>query len=136
MADEPIKIKSKGRGAPSILSNNLTVIGRIISQGEVQIDGHLQGDARANSLTVGEEAKVDGELCGDMITVRGKVKGTIRGKQVHLCTSAVVNGDIFHTALAVEAGATFNGSVKREKDPLADAAIKADPNDIEKVRAS
>ena len=62
----------------------------------------------------------------DDVTIRGRVKGTILGKRVHLCATSHVEGEIFHEALAIESGSFFNGSVHREKDPLAKASIPLD----------
>ena len=103
--------------APSILS------GQIVSSGDVQIEGVLEGDLRSHAVTIGEKARVTGEISGELVTVRGFVKGTIRARQVHLCASCHVVGDIYHEALAIETGAHLDGVVRREKDPLANASI-------------
>ena len=109
--------------APSILSQDLNVSGQIVSSGDVQIEGVLEGDLRSHAVTIGEKARVTGEISGELVTVRGFVKGTIRARQVHLCASCHVVGDIYHEALAIETGAHLDGVVRREKDPLANASI-------------
>ncbi|MGB0341875.1 MAG: bactofilin family protein [Parvibaculales bacterium] len=109
--------------APSILSQDLSVSGQIVSSGDVQIEGVLEGDLRSHAVTIGEKARVTGEISGELVTVRGFVKGTIRARQVHLCASCHVVGDIYHEALAIETGAHLDGVVRREKDPLANASI-------------
>ncbi len=109
--------------APSILSQDLNVSGQIVSSGDVQIEGVLEGDLRSHAVTIGEKARVTGEISGELVTVRGFVKGTIRARQVHLCASCYVVGDIYHEALAIETGAHLDGVVRREKDPLANASI-------------
>jgi len=43
----------------------------------------------------------------------------VRGLKVRLTASARVEGDIIHKTIAIESGAHFEGSVKREDDPLA-----------------
>jgi len=109
--------------APSILSQDLSVSGQIVSSGDVQIEGVLEGDLRSHAVTIGEKARVTGEIAGELVTVRGFVTGTIRARQVHLCASCHVVGDIYHEALAIETGAHLDGVVRREKDPLANASI-------------
>ncbi|MDG2043077.1 MAG: polymer-forming cytoskeletal protein, partial [Maricaulis sp.] len=47
--------------APSILSSDVVITGSINSEGEVQLDGSVEGDVRAGSLIIGEEAAVTGE---------------------------------------------------------------------------
>lgn len=120
------EIKRLNRVAPSILSADLVVKGQIYSSGDVQLDGVLEGNICSHAVTIGESARILGEISGEIVTIRGQVDGTIRARRVHLCAGSRVNGDIYHEALAIESGAELNGAVKREKDPLADAAIKPD----------
>ena len=115
--------RKSSKNAPSILCKDLQVIGQITSTGDIQIDGILDGDLRSYAVTVGQDAHITGELAGETVTIRGRVDGTIRARQVHLCATCEVNGDIYHEALAIETGAHLNGTVKREKDPLKNAAV-------------
>lgn len=115
---------AKSKAAPSILSTDLYIYGQVLATGDMQIDGTVDGDIRSCSVTVGENAKIIGELSGDDITVKGRVKGVIRGKRVHLCATCHVEGDIFHEALAIENGSFFNGSVHREENPLKKSSIQ------------
>lgn len=110
--------------APSILSADLYIYGQIMAEGDIQIDGTIEGDIRSNCVTVGENAKINGELSGDNITIKGRVEGVVRGKRVHLCSTCHVEGDIYHEALAIENGSFFNGSVHRVENPLNDASIQ------------
>ena len=125
--------ENKLKTAPSILSNDMHVTGQIVSTGDIQIEGSLDGDIRSHAVTIGEKAVIKGEIAGEEITVYGTVIGTIRARSVHLFASCDVQGDIFHEALAVESGATFNGTVKREKDPLAQAAVNIDVAEDDKA---
>jgi len=115
-------MKSK---APSILSGDLVMTGSISSEGEVQLDGSVDGDVRAGSLTIGEEASVKGEIVAETIVVRGKVTGSIRARQVQLASTARIEGDIVHSALSVESGAFFDGNCRHSSDPLADKSGSA-----------
>jgi cytoskeletal protein CcmA (bactofilin family) len=63
------------------------------------------------------------------------VTGTIRARQVYLCATSKVNGDVFNEALAIETGAQLNGAVRREKDPLKNAAIKIVEEEMTKETA-
>ena len=124
--------KSKPKSGPSILSHDMHVVGKIFSTGDIQIEGRLDGDLRSHAVTVGEKALVSGEVAGDMVTVFGQVKGTIRARQVYLCATSKVTGDVFNEVLAIETGAQLNGAVNREKDPLKNAAIKIVAEEEEK----
>jgi|SaaInl5LU_22_DNA_1037371.scaffolds.fasta_scaffold34484_2 cytoskeletal protein CcmA (bactofilin family) len=116
--------KKTSKAAPSILSADLVITGQIFSTGDIQVDGTLDGNISSHAVTIGQTAKIKGEVAGQIVTVRGCVDGTIRGNQVHLCKGSVIKGDIYHQVLAIESGAELNGAVRREKDPLADSIVK------------
>lgn len=128
-APAPSKRSAMKSKAPSILSADLTVTGSIVSEGEVQLDGVVEGDVRAGSLTIGEEATVKGEVVSENVVIRGRVEGSVRARQVQLTSTARVEGDVIHASLAIESGAYFDGHCKRSSDPLSDAkpAPKSDP---------
>ncbi len=109
---------ARTRSGPSVLSSDLTVTGNITTQGDVQIEGTVDGDIRAHQLTVGDSATIRGEIVADEIIVNGRVVGRVRGLKVRLSATARVEGDIVHKTIAIESGAHFEGSVQRQEDPL------------------
>ena len=114
----------KPAGVPSIISADVVMRGNINAAGEVQFDGSLEGDIRATSLIIGEKATVKGEVVCENVTVRGRVEGGIRAKQVSLAATAHIQGDILHSSLSVESGAHFEGNCRHSDDPLSEAASK------------
>ncbi len=114
----------KPKPAPSLISSDLKVIGNLETEGDIQIEGEIEGDVRANLLTIGESATIRGEVVADDIVVNGRVIGRIRGLKVRLTASARVEGDVIHKTIAIESGAHFEGSVRRHEDPLGDNAGK------------
>ena len=109
------------RMAPSIIGEDLTVTGNVLSKGEVQVDGQIQGDVHCSSLIVDEKAQITGGIVAEDVVVRGQVMGSIRGVRVTLQSSSHVEGDIFHQSLAIEQGAFFEGKSRRTEDPIASA---------------
>ncbi|MEM6677008.1 MAG: polymer-forming cytoskeletal protein [Pseudomonadota bacterium] len=116
---------AKPKPSPSLLSSDLTVTGNVVTSGDIQIEGKVEGDVRANLLTVGEGAVISGEIVAEDVVVNGKVVGRVRGLKVRLTSSAVVEGDIVHKTIAIESGAHFEGSVQRQEDPLNTGASTA-----------
>ncbi len=104
----PPKLSAAGV-VPSIVSANLRVTGDLESEGDIQIDGMVEGDVRSTTVTVGEHAVVSGSIEADTVHVAGTVKGQINGKMVELARSAKVTGDIVHESLSIEAGAFVQG---------------------------
>ncbi|MHA1522913.1 MAG: bactofilin family protein [Alphaproteobacteria bacterium] len=116
--EAPSANRRGGRLVPSIISGDLIITGNLLSGGELQVDGTIDGDVRAASLVIGENAAVTGEVMGEEVVVRGRVVGSIRGIRVVLAANCHVEGEIFHESLAVEPGAFFEGNCRRSEDPL------------------
>ena len=110
---------ARDKGGPSVVGMDLTVTGNLTSNGEVHIEGEVQGDVRCASLIIGDNARVTGGVVAEDIIVRGNLMGTIRGMRVTLQSSSHVEGDIFHKSLAIEQGAFFEGKSRRAEDPTA-----------------
>ncbi len=107
------------RNAPSVIGPDLTINGNLVSKGEVQIDGEVQGDIHGTYVVIGEKARITGGIVAEEVVVRGHVMGSLRGKRVMLQSSSHVEGDVFHQALAIEQGAFFEGKSRRSEDPIA-----------------
>jgi cytoskeletal protein CcmA (bactofilin family) len=106
------------RAAPSVIGADLTISGNLLSRGEVQIDGEVQGDIQGLNVIIGERARITGGIAAEEVVVRGHVLGSIRGKRVMLQATSHVEGDIYHQSLAIEQGAFFEGKSRRSEDPL------------------
>lgn len=115
------------RAVTSLISSDLTITGNLVADGDVQIEGVIEGDIRSSMLTVGETAVIRGEIVADDVVVNGRVIGRIRGNKVRLSNSAHVQGDILHKSIAIEAGAHFEGSVQRAENPLGDLELRQIP---------
>jgi len=116
---------------PSLISADLHIVGDMHSQGEIQIDGAIDGDIRTHSLLVGEGARIIGEITADSVIVHGNVTGQIKARSVELAKSAHVIGDILHEDLAIETGAFLEGHCKRvvQKKDQVNPTDKAKPVD-------
>jgi cytoskeletal protein CcmA (bactofilin family) len=123
-APAPRKAARSG-SAPSILSADTVITGTLVSAGDMQIDGRVEGDVRSVSLVIGDKAEIHGEIIAEDVTVRGRVLGRIRARKVLLCATSHVEGDILHEAFAVESGAFFEGNCRHSDNPLGDAAPAA-----------
>jgi len=114
--------KAARSAAPSILSADTVVTGTLVSAGDMQVDGRVDGDVHSVSLVIGDKAEIHGEVIAEDVTVRGRVIGRIRARKVLLCATSHVEGDILHEAFAVESGAFFEGNCRHSDNPLGDAA--------------
>ena len=103
---------------PSVLSSDLKVKGNLLTSGDIQIEGIIEGDIQAHLLTVGETSRIKGEIIADDVIINGNVIGCVRGLKVRLTNKARVQGDIIHKAIAIESGAHFEGTVQRSDNPF------------------
>ena len=103
---------------PSIIGGDVQLKGNLITTGEVQFDGRMEGDLHCGSLTIGESAEVTGSVVAETVIIHGKLKGTIRARRVRLERTARVQGDVWHEIISIEAGAHIEGQLAHVDNPL------------------
>lgn len=103
--------KTGRSNVPSIISSNLTLTGSIDTNGDVQIDGTIDGDVHSKQITLGESGVVNGAISADLARISGTVNGSITARVVELGRSAKITGDINHFSLAIEPGAFIQGQL-------------------------
>jgi len=101
---------------PTIIGADFRVKGDISCEGDIQLEGTVDGNIKSVRLTVGETGIVNGDVNAEGVRVQGKVMGTIRAKTVELAGTGHVTGDILHERLSVENGAFLNGHCRRMSD--------------------
>jgi cytoskeletal protein CcmA (bactofilin family) len=119
--------RSGERSMTSVIGPDLVISGNLISKGEVQIDGTVEGDIHGSHVVIGERASVTGGISADEVVIRGHVMGSIRSKRVMLQATSQVDGDIYHQALSIEQGALFEGKSRRTADDPRTQAIPSMP---------
>jgi cytoskeletal protein CcmA (bactofilin family) len=117
---------------PSIISADLRITGNLESDGDIQIDGTVDGDIRSGRITVSETAVVKGALEAETVRIAGKVTGQIKARQVTLLKSAKVVADVMQESIAVEPGASFEGNCRHY---ARDAVVASAPRKVEALVA-
>ncbi|MCY4031847.1 MAG: polymer-forming cytoskeletal protein [Hyphomicrobiales bacterium] len=110
---------------PSLISADLCITGDVVSNGEVHIEGKIEGVIRVKHLTIGEKAQIIGSVTGNDVVISGRVSGDVRANKLHLGKNANVEGDLEHNSLSMEAGATLEGKchrVNKSIDPNANGS--------------
>lgn len=98
---------------PSIISTDMKIVGDLTSEGEIQVDGTVEGDIKSKHLLIGEPAHITGEIVAEVVEVYGTIHGQIKATAVSLAKTAHVVGDILHDNLSIEKGAFLEGHCKR-----------------------
>ena len=95
----------------SIISKGVNIEGKFVSQGNVRIDGIVNGDIFVSgNLTLGESSEVHGEVRAENLTLSGKVTGAVSvAEKVILEARSYLKGDLIARILVVEPGAFFDG---------------------------
>lgn len=88
------------------------ISGDINSQGDIRIDGHLNGNLITNGrFVLGPNGLIEGNINCANAEMEGEVKGVITvSEMLALKSTARINGDIFTSRLSIEPGAVFNGT--------------------------
>ena len=104
-------MNTETKAGKCILSGDVEIEGSITFQNELLIDGKVQGQVTSNGvLTIGENAKIHGEIQTRSVTVHGKVRGNITAERCELKSNCTLEGDLKAARLIIEDGATFIGT--------------------------
>jgi cytoskeletal protein CcmA (bactofilin family) len=101
----------------SVIEAGLSISGDLEGEGDVLVNGHIRGNITCKTVTVGPDAAVDGGIVADEAIVHGRVTGIIRAGEVRLEETGRIEGDVYHSRLAIEAGAVFDGTSYNRKEP-------------------
>ncbi len=110
-----------GSAVKSIIGNEVTITGNVVSKSDVLLEGRVEGDIHCGSLHVGDKASLIGDVVAQEVMLHGSMKGDICCHDVLLKAGAQFDGDIICKSLAVEEGAEFLGRSLPSDDPLAKA---------------
>lgn len=116
---------SAGARPLSSFGSGLLIEGNITGNGDLHLDGTVRGDVKVGHLIVGESGNIEGKVEAETIEVRGRIVGSITGKQIKLQATAYVEGDITHDQLAIDVGAFFQGRClqSRRAEPVAVSSV-------------
>lgn len=98
----------------AVLSRGVSIKGSVKFLNELLLDGEVEGTiVSTGTLTIGEQARVRGEIRTKSVKVRGTVEGNIFvTERCELQANCTVRGDIEAPRLMVDENATFLGSAK------------------------
>ncbi len=99
-------------GQPNRIEKNTKIKGDIISEADFRIDGKLDGNVKTSGkVVIGKDGYINGKVECVNADIEGKFKGELLVSQLlSLKASAVIEGTVSVSKLAVEPGATFNAA--------------------------
>ena len=124
--------KNNTSDSPSVnlIGAGTSIEGDITTNGDMRIDGFLQGTINVKGkLVVGPAGTVEGEIICQNADISGTIKGKIGvAELLSLKSTSKLSGDIITNKISIEPGAAFSGScsmggvIKDIKDGSAEKA--------------
>lgn len=105
--------REAGNEAETIIAASVKVEGDFTSQGNVLIEGVVEGSLKTErNLRVGEKAKINADVMAANATIAGEVRGNMNvTEKLELEPTARIFGDVKTKILTVSAGAEVNGRI-------------------------
>ena len=117
-----------GEPSMSIIGPGMRIVGDLVTDGTVRVEGQIRGTIRANkAVVVGREGLVEGDIFTQDAVIGGRVRGSVLVEsRLELQATGEIEGVVHAPAhhLHLEEGARFNGQVQM-LDPDAVRALPA-----------
>lgn len=117
-ADRSVLARAVGGGeaSMSIIGPGMNIVGDLVTEGTVRVEGRIEGTIRAGKAVVIGKG---GEVVGDVLTQDAVIGGTVRGtlvaeSRLELQSTSDIEGHIRarEAHLILEEGARFNGQIQ------------------------
>ena len=96
------------------LGNSVVLKGDLSASEDLTIEGRFEGTimVRGNTLTVGRDAQIEGQILARVATIGGTVHGDVTAtEKVEILATGSLDGDIVAPQIAIAEGAWFRGKV-------------------------
>lgn len=113
-------------GQGTVVGANVKLIGTLQDANDIIIHGRIEGEIISNqAINISETAYVKGPVSGDLVTVAGKVRGSITATgKLEILPTGKIFGSITSKDLSIKSGAIFVGKCtmpEGEKEEAAEA---------------
>ncbi len=97
--------------ATNVLASGIEITGSIRFSNDMIIDGKIEGEIVSDKgrVTIGENAKVKGDITAGEVKVFGLVEGKITSERCELKSKSKLVGDVKTKNFSVEEGAQLQG---------------------------
>ncbi|MGO9934798.1 MAG: bactofilin family protein [Steroidobacteraceae bacterium] len=117
-AAEPRAPEARAEAAPraSVLGPTLKFRGELSAQEDLIVQGSVEGSiTHTQSLTVGTDGTMKGDIRARVILIDGKVEGDLYATEsVNIRATAKVKGNVFAPRVGISEGAFFQGQIEMQ----------------------
>ena len=115
--------EARYRNGALVVSRGVAIVGTLTVDGDVFVEGSVDGDIRCSGLQISERGAVEGLIVAENVIVLGEFNGMIYARELVLGAGSAVEGQIYHNKLVLEEGCFFEGRSRRHGDPLLIAPV-------------
>lgn len=106
-------VAAQKAGAATIIAQGTRIKGNITTDCHLHIDGEFEGKIDSkNTVMIGKNGQVDGEVYANKLVVSGKLKGLTESDTVEISPQGRFEGVITSTELVIEKKGVFIGESK------------------------
>ena len=97
----------------SFIGGEVIINGNVSGQGDLHLDGTIEGDVGCKTLILGAAGRIKGNIIADRATIAGTVEGIVNATTLTVEKSARITGDLSYQALSIEPGAQVDGRLSQ-----------------------
>jgi len=118
----------------SKIASSMTVVGDIVTSGDLVLEGELQGSFVGQSLTIRPSGRIVGEVKGSAVECAGHLEGRVETKSLKLVKGGCQVGIVVTGELEVESGALIDCVLQSSStDNTLEQPVKTPEKKVKKV---
>ncbi len=109
---------SETNESSSVLGRGARVRGRVSGEGDLRVEGQIEGDVTlSGELSIDEAGSITGDIDAAAVTIAGALQGNVASRgAVTISAGARVEGNMGGAEVSLEEGASFVGRIEAEFD--------------------
>jgi len=99
----------------TIVRGDLKIKGNIFEKEDLQVNGEIEGNVKAENLRLEDKGKINGNINSSVSELEGTVKGDIESSKVHISSTGDIEGTIKQKILSIDEGAKLKIKTETSK---------------------
>ncbi len=123
------KSAATGGKDATLIAENTKIVGSINFSGQLFVNGHIEGDVRAEAgtdakLVLSEVGTVTGDVHAPFVVIDGRVEGNVHAStRVELAKQARIKGNVYYKLIEMQLGAMVDGQMVHTRDDSAPSIV-------------